>query len=1211
MKSPHRILCTGLLLLLCLLLSCCGKKPQELSDDPVDSSEQTSDRQEESAPYDAPDPLDALLRCTQVTEEASSFSATLEGTCSTQVLLLSYTQQVRSERTVTADAMFSQSVSVSSLVRVGVQQYFQGDTILVRDGKVHALDQVDWAEEAASVTPEAYNAAYGNTPRSLSNYRIDRETVLSAQLESASEDEITVVCELDPVTSTVEYAKQVKTNGGLDDLPVFSSITLTVTMDGAYRPIRVGYREVYDISIAILGNTTCRTDYVETFSDFDAVTSVPEQIFFEPFLSLPPTTFPEISSGYSLLFSLLGNSTSYDLTLETAGQTIPMRLSLDAASGAILLRGETADFLYENDRYYLLSAENRMFVDAEELNRLLLPLTEQSFLPGAQGQGGDPLFSDMRTQTKDGSLLLQAGNEKDFFHVAIDLRSLSLLSAEVCLTSSDIPFRFQVEKTDEIPAILTLTDCTDLTSSLSAFSFLEFFPAILEGETLSARVQVEGSGAYAADLALSMKDGLCFSMLPTSDVLPLSVYGQAGTVTAVWEELSVNGTYGDFAALFALFSEAQAQTASPTAFSLPRLTAEPGKLTLTFPSEFSLTFSGSELQLSGGGLSARLSILGTSARKVSSAPKTANRLSAANLTAFLSESVYPELLGREAMTGDITLTRSGEETRFRLYAGRKDSLVLGLTTNWNGAETKLLYTDGTLYLSHPAFDAFLPFDRLPAFTDSLLSLSGGASFDEPQSFALTDIFCDGKQLWIMFGEIAFTLEKDRFTVAGAEWKAVGTALAPADSYTSFIPPDRSACVDLAALAERIAPLVSQNIFSFTGRYEGEGFSADLSRLSLSLKENGELDEIAVDLLPDGVSVLIRLFYDSGCLFAEIGETRLFCLADALFPDGIIQTPGGNATLTNELLSYLSDIEKITFRDDVLNVQTAGAHVRIAWNRDGLSGISYSSGGTTLSLRSASFAPIQTPPLEQYTDLTPLAGLLQPLIATAESDGIAFDGKIDLRAFSLSLTDIRVSGAFQVSSAEAEGAVTIVLPYLPGLTSDGVPLLQGNLPLTDCTMCSELFLTDGKLYLRRTVDAVYGVLRPLSYTSEETVYLTAAEALEDPMRMLAFLLRLDPDLFKNGGPGNPSVNIRKGSLLKRASCAGNRYTLELNPESVLPAADRILLTADTDGSYVTGIGAELRFPYLSIVASGTLFAQSGADLSPVLRQDFSDYVPLHN
>lgn len=1212
MKSLHRILCAGLLLLLCFLLTCCGKKTEDPSDDPIDSAAQTDSRTEESVPCDAPDPLDALLRCVQVTEEASSFSSALEGSCSTQVLLLSYTQQVRSERTVTADAMFSQSVSVSSLVRVGVQQYFQGDTVLVRNGDVRALDDVNWAKEATSVTPEAYRAAYGNTPRSLSNYLINAETVLFAQLESASETEITVVCELDPVASTAEYAKQVKTNGGLDELPVFSSVTLTVTMDGSYRPIRVRYQEIYNISIAILGSTTCKTDYTETFSDFNAVTSVPEREFFEPFLSSPVAAYPEISSGYSLLSSLLGNSSSYDVTLEAAEQMFSAQLSLDTVSGAILLHGETVDFLYNDDRYYLLSAENRVFADAEELNQLLRPLTEQALLPGSQEQGGgaSSLFSDMHMQTENGTLLLQAGNEKDFFHASIDLRSLSIRSVELCLSGSGEPFRLLIKKTEDASPFPSLENCTDLTPSLFAFSFLEELPALREGKTLSARLRAEGGSAYAADLTLSLQDGVCFSVLSTSDALPLSVYGKGEAITAVWEDVALTGKYEDFTALLALFSATQKQAATTTDIPRPHLVAEPGKLTLRFGSGFSLTFAGSEIRLSGDDLSARLSILGTSSRKVSTAPKTAHRLAVADLASFLSDSVYPTLLRADAMTGKVTLTRGGEDTHFRLRARLNDSLALGLTTVWSGAKTDLLYTDGTLFLSHPAVNAFLPLEELPALADSFQTLSGGASFDGARSFAITSVSCNGKELILDLGEITITLKKDRFIVSGAEWEAIGTALAPTDKQDSFATPDRSTCVDLASLAKRIAPLAEQKNFAFTGRYEGENFSATFSRLSFSLNKSGGLDDVAVDLLPDGASDPIRLFYDGGCLFLDIGETRLFCLADALFPDGILQTSSGDAMSAADLLS---NVKKVTFRNDILEVETADARLHVKWNGNALSSVSYSSAARTLSLQRASFAPVQTPPLEQYTDVTPLAGLLQAAAATAESGSVAFDGKIDLRAFSLSLTDIRVSGAFRFSGTDIEGAVTIVLPYLPGLTSDGVPLLQGNRLLTDCTMCSELFLTDGKLYMRRTAEAAYGILRPQSYTLTETVYLTSEEALADPLRALAFLLRLDPNVIAGGGSGSgdSSGNAGTGGLLKRASCAGNRYTLALNPSVVLPVADSILLTAQTDGTYVTDVGAEINFPHLSVVASGALLAHGGVDLSPVLQQDFSGYVHLHN
>lgn len=1211
MKSIRRGFCVGLLLALCLLLSGCKKNIDVSSSEPDEFlPSQPENSGEESAPSVEQDPLKALLRCIQVTEEADSFSASTEGTCSTQVLFFSYNQQIRSERTVTADAMFSQSVSLSSLVRVGVQQYFQGNTILVRSGEVSSMDDVVWAEEPTSVTQKAYRAAYGNTPRTFSNYRIDGETVLSVRLDPSSDGELTVVCELDPATSATEYAKQVMTMGGLNELPVFHSVTLTVTMDNSFRPLRVHYQETYDISIDLLGNTTCKADYTETFFSFDAVTSVPEQAFFEPFLQLPSAAYPEISSGYSLLLSLLGNSASYDLTLEIAGQRYPLQLSLDAASGAILLRGETADFLYEKDRYYFLSGETRVFADAEAFNGQFLPLTELFSQMDTSGQGGESssFLSDFDIRTENGNLLLQAGDEETFFRTAIDLRTLSLLSAEARFSDSYL----LLEKTSESVSFPSLSGCADLTPSLSAFSFLDALPSLRDGESLSGRLEVDGATAYTAKLTLALRDEIAFSLLPVSDALPISVYGHGQSLTAVWEELSLTGGYEDVSALLALFSDTRGvRLGAPSSRSLPRLAAEPGKLSLRFDDGSVLTFAGSEIQFSGGDFTVRLSGIGTTERKVSSAPKTAQNLSLSKLLSFLSASVYPELLRANAVTGDLRLTRGGEETHFRLRARLADSPAVGLTTDWNGSKTDLLYTDGTLFLSHPLIDAFLPIDRLSVLLEQLGVLSGGVPSvpsTETLSSALTAISCDGNRLILCFGDITVTMEKERLTVSYEDLEATAYGLFPANGTEIFSPLDRQNDVDLLSLAEKLASLAAQRNFSFSGNYTDGDIAVTLSLLEFSLNSAGEVSAAGVEFLLNHTNTPCRLLYDDGCLFLDAGETRLFCLAEALFSDGdlpILTDATGN---TGE---WFSGLKKITFRDDILTVETADARLSVSWSGDVLSQITYVSGGRILTLRSASFSPIPTPQLDLYTDVTPITGLLQALGATAEAGSFTFDGEIDLQAYSLTLRGIRASGTFRLAEQGLEGTLAFDVPYLPGLTSDGVPLMREDQLLTSCVLRSELFLTGGKLYMRRSVNASYGILRPLTYTATETGYLTLEEVLADPMRALSFLLRLESDTASGSIGGNTMLRETKvGGLLKRASRNGNLYTVEFDPRSFLPEADSLVFTARTDGTYLTGVEASVTFSPLSIILCGTLSSHGIADPSPALQQNFSEYNHLN-
>ncbi len=1202
MKKTIPLLLLFVLLFLCL--SSCSKETEE-SLSSASNDIDSSGCMITSTPLDC-SALEALMRCQAVTEEATSFSAALEGTCDTQVLFFNYRQSLRSERFVNSEAMFSQSISTSSLVRVGVQQFFQDDIILVRSGEVHSMEEVVWEERPVSVTPESYQLAYGNTPHVLSNYRLEEATILSANFTAHSEQTYTFVYELDPVKSTEAYARQIQTMGGLDTLPIFQSITMTVTMDEAFRPLSVRYQEVYDISIQILGNTTCKTDYTEVFSDFEASVTLPEQTFFTSFLKEEITqNYPEISSGYTFLFSLLGNSNSYNLTVVTSEQTFPFHLSLDAYSNSVLLHATDFDFLYLDNRYYFSAGNARVYTDAEAFNEQILPLTSLSSAV-LSAQGGSSildLLSKLNITTENGVLVLKAEDESMSFSASVDMQSMSLLSAELNVSVFGSLCQILLEKSPLRATLPDLQGYQDITSSVSAFSLIG---KLANGDHFDYGLDVSGDFSFSAKLTVSLSES-SISMISSSSAFPLSVYYTQDTVSALWDEISISGELSDFIELLSLFSGDK--TVSPDR-KISSVLAEPGKLRICFDGDSSaeLTFAGSYILFTTEAFSVRLTSQDSNGEPAAKAPETPIQLPVSQLKTFLLGSIYPELFTSGTIVCNIEAQHGDNQSYFELCIATAPKLSFGLTTVWNDLKTDFIYTDETYYLSNSVINAFLDADQLHTVSDRLLALFGeqmAFPIFQANDLSITSVSCDAEQLSVSFGNLAVIFGKTSFRLSGDRWEITGSGFSCSPEAVSFAYPDKQNCVDLYALTERLESLKQQTYFSFTGGFSNADLSASVSRLDFKMGTDGKPSAAALDVSLNGLDThRYQVIYDGESIYFDAGGTKLFCLADRLI------APLSQIS-KKETVSFLSltDLYSITYQKDVLTLETTDALLSITWEEDEISQLLYASKAKKLLLKKAVYTPILSPSMDGYADISPIGDLLAAVYATADSGSFSFSGQIDLQALSMSLSGIKAEGAFVHSKTGWDGYLSIDVPFLYGMTSADISMAQGFRILHSCSIHTDIYLQNGNLYLQRIIQAQYGLFQSKTITMTATAYQSVEEFLCSPAEVISFACNLEDNISKRI-MSKSEQDPAEFSLLKRFSCEGDRYVMELNPDAILPAADSLSVSLETDGTYLTGAEASCSLSILSIIASGTFTEHGQVDLF-TLPQDFSAYPLLHS
>lgn len=184
-------------------------------------------------------------------ENASSYTVYGEGAVDTVVK-----QTIYSARHFDGTTYMAEKISKSSMITVADCFVMEKDAKLINNIKGNNVTptHADWTGTKTEITTAECLDKMGGLPSKVVPYIISSKTVK----ESSEITETTVngvkhykfSIKLDPISSVINYVKEVKTTGDLSDFPTFSDVTLTFVIDENWNFVEYSALENYRVVYA-------------------------------------------------------------------------------------------------------------------------------------------------------------------------------------------------------------------------------------------------------------------------------------------------------------------------------------------------------------------------------------------------------------------------------------------------------------------------------------------------------------------------------------------------------------------------------------------------------------------------------------------------------------------------------------------------------------------------------------------------------------------------------------------------------------------------------------------------------------------------------------------------------------------------------------------------------------------------------------------------
>ena len=188
------------------------------------------------------------------------------------------TQSVYSEKNYDGNRYTFESISKGMMSVAICSAMDKGDdrVELYRGSNIQPND-AEWSLSDDDVySLDEYEELAGSTPDAIQPYIISDKTVLSSSIERDGETGYyTLTFELDPITSVLRYARQVRQTSGLSSYPEFKTVSQTITIDENWNLICIDVHETY--SVVAFGIPASCTGTLTTYYYFndDAVLDLP------------------------------------------------------------------------------------------------------------------------------------------------------------------------------------------------------------------------------------------------------------------------------------------------------------------------------------------------------------------------------------------------------------------------------------------------------------------------------------------------------------------------------------------------------------------------------------------------------------------------------------------------------------------------------------------------------------------------------------------------------------------------------------------------------------------------------------------------------------------------------------------------------------------------------------------------------------------------
>lgn len=1143
--------------------------------------------------------------------EAGAFSSHTEGYLDTQVLFFNYRQTISNRRVSSAESSFCEWISNGALLNSGVQVYSEGAKKLIRTGNFLDQDTVFWADAPHAVSEKVFADAMVARCDGLSFYDISEDTILLSSFVSDSNGVYRFSFQVDG-SAFSSYAQMLKTLNGFESIPAFESAIICLEVDEDFRPLSVSYEEQYSIQMSLVGETSCVASYKEIFS-YDRY-DFPEEDYFLSFMDLrEDEIFPVLPGGYDLLFSLFGNNLSYNLNITGQDRELPLLLNFDASRRIIHLQGEALSLVYANDRYYLSYEDIKASVDAAALEKHFLPLSVlNSRLSGKEkGNQLSSFMEDVSVSMENGKIVLQSENSDFAFLVEVDAATMTIYRAEFSISFYGSRLYIDMEQSSVRGVIPDLSSYQDITSSMSAFSMLR---KLNDKGSSGYHLSIDGTFAYDADVILTINDAVSASILSARKELPLDFYLYDQDLTIAFMQTQIKGSFEELGSLFSLVDFATpVSTASSIAHDRAKLHAEQGKVTLCLNGA-TFVFEETVISYSGNGFFVSLSEDTDEFGDAKVAPETSNILTLNSLCRFLDGSVYLDIIGSESIFCDLIVFYDGQSYPAKGCLSLEDSISFGISSDVEGGTLAIVWHGETLYISHPVSNMFVSSEHLaeiPGLFRSLISETELKPFATLQNENVFSVNCDGQRLCLYYGGYTIVFDKECFAVQADNLHISGDNILCSSRPMQIVTPDINSCIDVYELLVRLQDLVSKDSYSFEGNLVIGKVTATINSLCLQLDETKGLKELLADLsFHDVQNSSYRLYYDGEYIYLDTENVKLFAWADQLLPPLMSLVYAEPIFADNEsAFSNLSAVKKIMYSDDVLSIVTVDGILVLSWMNGRPYELSLYQNDMQINLLFTETKEMTVPSIEEYVDVSEIGELLVSVAKTIEAGSFSFDGVIDLNFLSVALTGVRAQGSVYFGDGDLSAHMLLQIPYLYGVTSDRIPLLHGENPLLNCQINVELFIADGRIYVQKTIVAMYGLSSIQKVEIVERRYVSLEQFLSHPNDLLSFVLNLEQ---KNVGETVQEVSEDASfpSLLEKFSSEGTEYTFEINPETIFPIANEISITMETDERYLTDTEVKIALSVVSLSGRISLRQHGQATVFVPDKMYLSLHLPLH-
>lgn len=283
MKTTSKVIVVSSIILVLslgfLLMQILGYKGESISDIDLSNEQKSTIITTPTKAIDKYSPNECLYVLNGKIAISNYYKSNVTGTIKAKALVFDIIQNVENQKIKANENFFAETISISSMVNVGKQTYYENDKVVLRDASDAKNNK--WNTKLTVYDFDNYIKEYGVDQRELTNYILNDDTIISSELVSSTNDEFVFKYKLDTIKATPFYKINMIKMGDLKSSPVFSSCEIIVTMKANFEPISIECIDKYNV--AQFGQKIqCSSHLTETFSAFnDATITIPNEELFK------------------------------------------------------------------------------------------------------------------------------------------------------------------------------------------------------------------------------------------------------------------------------------------------------------------------------------------------------------------------------------------------------------------------------------------------------------------------------------------------------------------------------------------------------------------------------------------------------------------------------------------------------------------------------------------------------------------------------------------------------------------------------------------------------------------------------------------------------------------------------------------------------------------------------------------------------------------